>query len=391
MTRSFDLISIGGIAIRCHVSALLAFGMLVVLGATVYVPTVLPQQGEQTYWSLAFISALFVFLSITAHELGHSLVARGRGIAVEAITLFMFGGASDIRDTRSSPLDEMFVSVSGPAVSLVVALLAALTRLGVPRLSEPLSLFLESVLLLNLWLGGFNLLPTLPLDGGRAVRGLIWHHTGDFRRATRLATRLSRGMAAAVFAAGALLLVVSLDDHSRPFASILGYDPRFAATAAIVIAWFMNNGARAAYRQVILQSRFQGLSVRQLMTPDPETVTPWTSLDEVVARHFLQRGERAVAVAREGNRLAGLIAYADVRRVPRTEWSSRAVGEVMTPLGDLTTVSPDDGVDIAIRHMAEQHYNQLPVVESGQLVGMIARVNVVRYIDLKDEINDDPR
>ena len=276
--------------------------------------------------------------------------------------------------------------MAGWTAEMLRLLLSTLTPLtGVPGLSEPLRLFLESVLLLNLWLGGFNLIPTLPLDGGRALRGFIWHRTDDFRRATRVATFFSRALAALIFVASAALFVASLDERTRPFSSLLGYDPRMVGIAGILVAWFMNSGARSAYRQMILQSRFEGLSVQHLMTPEPQSVTPWTSIEEVVSKHFLQRGERAVAVAREGGMLAGLVAYADTKKVPRAEWAKRTAAEVMTPLPDLVTVGPDDGVDVAIRHMAEGHFNQLPVVANGRLVGSIARVNILRYLDVKDD------
>jgi CBS domain-containing protein len=102
-----------------------------------------------------------------------------------------------------------------------------------------------------------------------------------------------------------------------------------------------------------------------------------------VEQYFLQRGERAVTVTREGDVLLGLVTYADVRRVPRSEWSSRAVGQVMVPKENLFTVSPQDNIEVAIRRMAERHFNQLPVVDEGRLVGMIARVNILRFVELR--------
>src|SRR5438094_658847 len=163
-----DIASVRGIAIRVHISALIAFGMLVLPLAAVYFPAMLPRERAPTYWSVGFISTLFLFLSTLAHELGHSLVARLRGVPVESITLVMFGGSSDIRSDSEQPIDELLIAVSGPGVSLIVAGLAAVARLTIPNPSQPLMLFLESVLLLNIWLGAFNLVPTLPLDGGRA-------------------------------------------------------------------------------------------------------------------------------------------------------------------------------------------------------------------------------
>jgi CBS domain-containing protein len=188
-------------------------------------------------------------------------------------------------------------------------------------------------------------------------------------------------IAAALLAAGAALFIVSLDPAHNPIPSLLGYDPRWVAIIAVLVAWFLNSSARSAYRQIVMQGKFAGAKVSDLMTAEPPTVERWTRLDEIVTEHFLARGERAVAVVRDGNVLVGLVAYSDVSRIPRQDWPSRAAGEVMTAASDLLTVAPNDSVEAAIRHMAERHLNQLPVVVDGRLVGIIARVNVLRFID----------
>ena len=391
MPRTLQLANVNGIAIRFHVSAIVAFLLLLVALVGVYFPSILPEERGPTYWSVGFISTLFLFLSTLAHELGHALMARVRGVPVGAITLVMFSGSSDIDRTSAQPLDEVLISISGPGVSLAVAAAAATARFTIPNQSLPLMGFLELVLILNAWLGLFNLLPTLPLDGGQAIRGLIWHRTHDFAQATRLASILGRGLAGILFAGGAALFIVSLDEAQSPFPSLLGYDPKVVALVIIAVAWFLNSGARNAYRHVVLEQRFRGARIAEIMTPDPSTVAPWTNLDEIVTHHFLQRGDHAVAVVREGNFLMGLVAYADVRKVPRSEWPSRAAGEVMTRTSDLVTVVPGDTVEVAIRHMAQRHFNQLPVVSDGRLVGMIARVNVLRFLDLKELSGEERR
>ena len=113
-------------------------------------------------------------------------------------------------------------------------------------------------------------------------------------------------------------------------------------------------------------------------------MTPWTSLEEIVTQHFLQRGERAVAVVRDESAFMGLVAYSDVRKVARSDWGAKAAGEVMTPAGRVLSVTPEDGIDVAIRHMAERHLNQLPVIIEGKLVGMITRANVLKFLEIED-------
>jgi len=384
--RTFRLATLRGISIRAHPSAIFAFFVLLIVLVTVYFPGTLPNEQGQTYWSVAFLTTFCLFLSVVAHELGRALVASVRGVPVTSVSLMMFSGTSDISRESQKPLDELFINISGPVVSLVIAAVAIAARAALPGQSLPLMGFLELVLILNLWLGVFNLLPSLPLEGGHALRGLLWHQTGDYRRATRIASLFGRGLAGLLFAGGVALLIVSLDGgDAAAIPALFTYDTRIVALVMILVAWFLNSGARNAYRHVLLEERFHGVPVSKIMTPDPPTIPPSMSLEDVVNDYFLQRGERSVAVARDGDVLMGLIAYSDTRKVPRTEWGSRAAGEVMTPVSQLIRVSPDDNIDVAVKHMAERHFNQLPVVSDGRLVGMIARVNVLRFLEVKDE------
>jgi Zn-dependent protease/CBS domain-containing protein len=386
VARLIPVGTIGGIAVRLHMSSTLSFCLLIFLLASGYFPVVLPNHSEQTYWAAALISALSLYGSMLAHELGHSLVARRRGLEAASITLFMFRGFSDIRHEGERPTDEFLVAVAGPLVSLLIAALFTVARLVLPNASQPLMVFLESVLLLNLCMGALSLLPTLPLDGGRAVRGVLWRLTNDYRRGTELASRVGRGLALGLLGLGLVIFLGALDPERALVSTVLGYDGRLVGGAVMLGAWFVNNGARNAQRQLVLEERFRGVQVAQLMSPEPSTVEPWARVEQLVAEHFVQRGERAVAVVREGNTLMGLVTYQDVRKIPRAEWLARGAGEVMTPLSRLVTVGPDDSVETAVRHMAERHYNQLPVVVDGRLVGMIARINVLRFVNMKDEL-----
>ncbi len=388
VTITFPIVTLMGVTIRAHVSAVIAFVALLLLLASSLFPSVLPRQREVTYWSVAFITTLFVFASTVTHELGHSLVARARGVAVSSISLVFFGGSSDIRRGDERPLDELLIEIAGPAASLLLALVMSGIRFGLLPTGAawtpdptPLMIFLEAIIFLNLWLAAFNLLPTLPLDGGRALRGLLWLSTGDYRKATRIASIVGQVMAAGLFVAGAVLFILTLDDRRNPLPTVLGYDSRMVALGALLVAWFINNSARAAYREVVLEERFAGVTIDRVMATNPTTVTAWTSLEDVVTQHFLQRGERAVAVVRDDNFFMGLVAYADVRRIPRSEWASRAAGEVMTPAAKVQSVTPQDGIDLAIRYIAERHLNQLPVLSDGKLVGMISRADIVRFLE----------
>jgi len=383
--RTVPLVNVRGVSIRATPSSFLAFVALLFVLVNAYFPGTLPNERGQTYWSVGFLTTFCLFLSVIVHELAHALVASARGVPVTAVTLMMFSGTSDIERDSQKPLDEALINIAGPAVSLVIATLALTARLAIPGQSLPLMGFLELVLILNLWLGVFNLLPALPLDGGHVVRGFIWYRTGDHRQATRVASLLGRLLAGLFFVGGVVLLLVSLNPGGGPVPDVFSYNPSIVAVIVILLAWFLNTGSRNAYRNAVLEHRFQGVPVSRIMTPDPHTVPAWMTIENVVNECFLQRGERSVAVVRDDDVLLGLVAYSDTRKVPRGEWGSHAVGEIMTSARDLIKVSPEESVDTAVKHMAEKHFNQLPVVENDRLVGMVARVNVLRFLDIKDE------
>lgn len=380
-SRAFTIATIGGVLIQARWSAAFAFVLLLWFLANLYLPTVLPKEAPLTLWSLAFISTLFLYASTIAHELGHCLVARARSVPVQAITVSMFGGNAEIPQEDQGPTDEALISIAGPLVSAVAAAVALTARLLIPNLSPPLTLFLEALFLLNAWLAAYNLLPVPPLDGGRALRGLLWRIQGDFLRATNIAVIIGRALAALIATGSVGLFVLSFDPATSPLPPWLASDSRLLSFVGLFLAWFLNNGARTVQRNAFMQQRLAGLTVAKLMSANPPKVQPWVSLAEIASDHLSGRRDRAVAVVRNDDVLVGLVAFSDVAKVPPKERPARTAGEVMTAAADLVTVSPDESVETAIRHMAQLHLNQLPVISEGRLIGMIDRASILELAE----------
>ena len=376
MPRAFTIGTVGGVVIRARMSAPIAFVILVWFLASFYLPEVLQNQGPITLWSVAFISALALYVSTIVHELAHCLVARARSVPVDRITVSLFGGQAEIPQEYPRPLDESLISLSGPILSAAIAGVAfAIGRL-LPDPSPPLELFLEATFLLNGWLAIYNFLPVLPLDGGRAIRGFIWQVRGDFAGATNIAVMISRLFAGALAVVSLALLVFSADRASAVLPAWLPSDGRYALIG-LLLAYLLNNGARNVQRNAETQARLAGLTVAKVMTSNPPTVTPGTSLEEIAAQHFAGAQNRAVAVVRDDGTLAGLIVQSDLMNVPADQHAEKTASQIMTLMANLVTVAPEDPVETAIRHMAHRHFNQLPVVEDGRLVGMIDRGHVL--------------
>src|SRR6266576_5001552 len=197
MQGSFRIGTVAGIEVRVHYSWLLAFVFIAWSLAVGYFPSTNDTLSRRTDWVLGVIAALLLFASVLIHELGHSFVARSRGLRVKNITLFIFGGVSSIETEPDNPKDEFLVAVVGPLISLLLAALFWLIGLYVTPDSATAAL-IDYLVLANLGLGLFNLVPGFPLDGGRVLRSIVWAVTGDARRATRVASYVGQAVAFAI-------------------------------------------------------------------------------------------------------------------------------------------------------------------------------------------------
>ena len=232
---SFKLGTIDGIDIRIHYTWLLAYLLIAWSLAMGYFPMSGESASSVTYWALGAVAALLLFVSVLLHELAHSLVARARGLRVDSITLFIFGGVSTISGEARTARDEFLIAVVGPLTSLALAGLfwAIENVLPAETATGAIAGYLASA---NLLLGLFNLVPGFPLDGGRVLRSIIWAVTGDMVRATRIASYVGQAVAVVLIAWGAV--------------SALRGDV-FGGLWIGFIGWFLNSGAQEARRQVL--------------------------------------------------------------------------------------------------------------------------------------------
>jgi Zn-dependent protease/predicted transcriptional regulator len=346
-----------------------------------------PSWGLGLAWGLAVAGALLFFASVLAHELAHSLVAKARGVPVESITLFLFGGVSNIQREPPSPGDEFLITIVGPLTSiglgLILYFLSQVTASGAGSFAgggisavtrrDALSTLLLWLGPVNVILGLFNLIPGFPLDGGRVLRALLWAITGRLRRATRWASRIGEAIGWLFIAAGIAILI----GLRIPF---LG-NGFFSGLWAIFIGWFLASAAGQSYRQVVVHDVLRGIPVARLMRTDVTTTPPTDSINTLVHEHIMGTTERAFPVLDNG-RMAGLICLDDVRRVPREDWDTVTVAQAMTPAERLTTVRPRDDAGLAVDELNRLDVNQLPVLEDGRLVGLVRRRDVLQWMHL---------
>lgn len=370
MRSSFHIATIRGIDIGVHYSWLLVFFLIAWTLAVGLFPQQFPGLGVAAYWAMGFVASLLLFGSVLVHELAHSFMAQSMGLTVRSITLFIFGGISNIGGEPTRATDELAIAIVGPASSMVLGGLFWALWLAVGNGMGPVGGVLLYLATVNILLALFNMIPGFPLDGGRVLRAAVWWFTGSLRTATRVAVGAGHAVAFLLIFGGLLIA----------FSGAL-----ISGIWLILIGWFLNNAAEASGRQTEEMEMFRGVTVRRVMNPRPATVDADASLSELVHDHILQRGIRALPVVEDG-RLQGMITLNEVRRIPRERWDETPVEAVMTRREDLQTVRPNDELARAVQIMAEYDINQLPVVEDGWLVGLLSRSNLIRFIQVREEL-----
>lgn len=373
MPGSYHIGTIAGIRIDINFSWLIILVLLTISLALGWFPTVVSGLGSGAYYILGFIAAILLFASVLVHELAHSLVARARGLPVSSITLFIFGGVSNLEREPQSPGVEFQMAIVGPVASLVIGGISLLLTLATAGVSRPLAAILSYLGFANILLGLFNLVPGFPLDGGRVLRSIIWKVTGNLRLATRWAARAGQVVAY-------LLILWGI---WRAFNNDL-----FGGVLTGFIGWFLLNAAQSANTSAMLESLLSGVRVAQVMQPVTVSVPPMLSLRQLVEGHLLPQGLRTMPVV-QGEQLVGLITLADVARIPRERWDETPVVNVMIPLARLHTVSPEQDLNGVLEQMVRQDINQMPVAQDGRVVGMVSRDAIMRYIEVRRSLGMD--
>jgi Zn-dependent protease/predicted transcriptional regulator len=315
--------------------------------------------------ALGLVATVLFFGSVLVHELAHALASQARGIRVQDITLFLFGGATRARVESRGPGDEFLIALVGPLTSgLLAGLFGILAGLGREVLSRPLAGTFGYLAWTNLLLAAFNLVPGFPLDGGRLLRAAIWKATGSLGRATRIASVAGQGVGWLLVAAGVAWLL----------AGDLAGGIWFA-----FIGWFLVQAARASYQELQLQQLLRGVEAEDVMARDLVRIPPELSLQDAVDDYFMRYDHSGFPVEEQG-RTIGLLTLRGVRRVPREQWSTRRVREHMVPLGDQVVVAPDARMDGVVGRLQDGDAGRVLVVQDGEVVGIITPSDLTRWL-----------
>lgn len=376
---------VAGIDIRVDFSLAIVFSLITFsLGMGLF-PSWHPDWGPFIIWVTAVAAAVSFFISILIHELSHALVGRAKGIPVNAITLFVFGGVAQLEREPDSWRAELWMAIAGPIASLVLGILFLVLGglfAGPVDLDDGERAYaaLNPIATLLLWLGPvniilavFNLVPGFPLDGGRVLRAILWGITNDLLRATEWASKLGQAFAW-------LLIMVGVSMILGLRVPVLGGGLLSGMWLAL-IGWFLNNAALTSYRQLLVTEVLHDLPVSRLMRRDVLTVSPDMPVEILVDECLMQGDQRGFPVL-DGGDLIGLVCLHDIRATPRRAWHSTSVREIMTPAERLATIAPNAHVAQALQTLSLEGVNQLPVIERGKLEGLIRREDILKWLSL---------
>ena len=324
------------------------------------------------YWLMGGFGAVGLFLSIIIHEFTHSLVARRFGMPMNGITLFIFGGVAEMSDEPPNPKAEFMMAIVGPLSSIALCILFHLVHIaGIQnQWPQPINGVVGYLAIINGILAAFNLIPAFPLDGGRVLRSILWHLKGNLRWATRIASGIG-----SLF--GLLLVVYGF---WRMF-----YADLIAGMWMILIGIFVQNAAKMSYQQLLVRRALQGEPVRRFMKPDPVTVSPSMSIEQLVEDYIYRHHFKILPVVKS-EKLLGCIFMDQVKEVPREARNERKVEDLMRPCSEETTVDPQTDAMKLLSLMHSTGSSRFMVVDEGRLIGVISLKDMLDLLALKAEL-----
>jgi Zn-dependent protease/CBS domain-containing protein len=349
-----------------------------------------PEWSAFTQWGLALAGALLFFISVIAHELAHSIVAKARKIPVRNITLFLFGGVSNIQKEPTSPMGELLIAIAGPLTSFLLGGIFLALGIGSITLNDipitnstsllpqlgPLNTMFMWLGSVNILLGIFNLIPGFPLDGGRILRSIVWAITDNVVKATRWASIVGQVIAWLLILAG-LFMLFGTEIPLLGSGIINGM-------WIIFIGWFLQNAAVQTYQKTVVQDILENVPVQQIMNPDVPVVPAEIKVDDLIEKHIMKTDSQAFIVFDDG-RMVGLVSIDDVRKLSADERQSATVRDVMTPSRKLVVVAPNENASEALDRLQNQKIRQLPVVSGNRIVGLLRRKDILRWLELQSQ------
>ncbi len=363
--NAIKIFNIFGIDVELDISWFLVFLLFSFTLSQHYFPQVLPETDVVIYWILGISVTILVFISVLIHELAHSLTAMKEDIPISKITLFIFGGVAQMKKEPEFPASELKIAIMGPLFSIILAAIFGFLFLVLPA-GRPVTEGVWFLTRVNFIIGTINLIPAFPLDGGRVLRALLWLWKDNLLFATRVA--------------------VSAGSFFAFFAMAMGFIILFSLGTIwglwyIILGWLLYQAGQTSYSQVALKESLSGIKVAEVMSRDVKQIDPDLNISKLVEKFYKYKfGAFPVAY---NSSLQGLVTLNQVKDVPKPNWETTKVSEVMTPIQDCIIMSPDQEAVEAMLKMASEGAGRVLVVEDNRLTGILSNTDMMRLIKLK--------
>jgi Zn-dependent protease/CBS domain-containing protein len=368
MNENLSLGRIAGIHVGLNWSLLVVAALIAWSLASSLLPSASPGQSSGAYWAAGVVSAFVFLASLLAHELAHSVVAMRRGIRVEGITLWLFGGVSRFSSDTSAPGAQALITFVGPLTSLLLGAVFYLAAAAFSGGANPglLSATLAWLGYINIVLAVFNLVPAYPLDGGRLLQSLIWLRTGDRLRATRIAVRIGMGFAYLLIAYGLATFVFA--------GNLVG------GVWSVFLGWFLLSAARSEEAGGLIRQALSGIRVVDVMTPNPVQAPDNVSVEDALHGYVLASRHSTFPTTDSGGGLTGLLTLAALKKVSPAARTTTLIKDVACPLESVPTASPTDPVTNLLGASDGCSEGRTLVVDNGRLVGIVSPSDINRLL-----------
>lgn len=325
-----------------------------------------PGLGPVAPWVLGLFTAMLLFASVLAHELGHSWVAIKQGIGVKSISLFLFGGLANLERESTTPAEAFWVAIAGPLVSLFLS--GLLTAVGVGTAATgPVAAILGLLASINLVLALFNLIPGLPLDGGNILKAIVWKITGNPYKGVIFASRVGQIIGWIAIATGV-----------------------FGNIWNLVIGWFLLQNAGQSAQYATVQNQLAGLTAADALTPQSPIVSENLSLREFANNYVIGNTQNwhRYLVTDDAGQLVGAIDLDDIKTIPTSRWPEVLVKELLKPIEFSATVEPELSLLEVVTLLETLKVQELPVMHNnGVLVGLVEKAEIARLLQRRAQAN----
>ena len=366
MEQDIRLGRIAGIEVGINWSVLLIFLLIAWELSDLVLPGYHPHDSTTTYWIVGVLTTVLFFMSLFAHEVSHAVVARRNGIGVRRITFWLFGGVSELEGEALTPGADFRIAAVGPLTSFVLAGVFDVAALVLGR-GGLLASAAGWLAWMNMLLGGFNLIPAAPLDGGRVLRAALWRKDGDRVRAATAATRAGQ-----VFAY--LLVTLGVVEFLTVGIGGLWF---------VFLGWFLLTAARAEEGGATLRTALANVRVGDLMSPDPVTFSPSTTVADLVDRQLPLHRFSTFPLIGSGGTIEGLTTIGRIRRLAVDLRPSTRLIDIACPTAEVPLSTPDEPITELLARMEGSPDGRVLVVDQvGHLVGIVSPSDIARYLQV---------